>query len=88
MKPPVHPFSSRLLVQPYLPAFCWVQQDPTPVWGAAQPGGAAPWVQAVGTATDASGSKFLGWSPTGTVRMGCVSTTVGGDSCIAVHTVP
>lgn len=86
MKTPV-PFSATLLVtQQHLPAFFWVAQELTPVWTAADSGSSTGRVQAVGTATEVGGDKFVAWSSTDTLLMGGATTTAATDRPIVVHT--
>ena len=76
----------RSLPLRYLPAFFWVGQEPTPVWTAAGSGSSTDRVQAVGTATEVGGAKFVVWSSTDTLRMGGATTTAAADCFITVHT--
>ncbi|AWM33547.1 hypothetical protein DDQ68_12585 [Hymenobacter nivis] len=78
----------RLLARRYLPAFCWVAQEPALVWTAAGSGSNTGRVQAVGTATEVGGDKFVAWSSTDTLRMGGATTTAAADCPIQVHTAP
>jgi|GEM_PF-3542457 len=86
MKIPLLVPAPRLLLLRYLPAFFWVEQEPTPVWMAAGSGSSTDWVQAVGTATEVGGAKFVAWSSTNTLRMGGATTTAAADYSITVHT--
>lgn len=76
------PVAQSLTLQ-YSPAFLWVQQEPPLVWDTARPDPNR--VQAVGTATKASGVEFGAWSATGTLLLGSAIATNG--RCIVVHTV-
>ncbi|MGI4884753.1 MAG: hypothetical protein ACRYFR_07305 [Janthinobacterium lividum] len=86
MKTPVPSLVARALALRYLPAFFWVEQEPAPVWTAADPGSSTGRVQAVGTATEVGGDKFVAWSSTDTLRMGGATTTAADDRPIAVRT--
>lgn len=86
MKTPV-PFPvARALTLHQVPAFLWVEQEPAPVWSTAQAGSSTGRVQAVGTATEVGGGKFVGWSSTDALLMGGATTTAAADRRIVVHT--
>lgn len=78
--------AARLLVQRYLPAFCWVAQEPAFVWTAAGSGTNTGRVQAVGTATAVGGDKFVAWASTDTLLMGGATTTASDGRCVVVRT--
>lgn len=86
MKTPLLIPAPRLLALRYLPAFFWVEQEPAPVWTAAGSGSSTGRVQAVGTATEVGGDKFVAWSSTDMLRMGGATTTAAADCSITVHT--
>ncbi|OGX90906.1 hypothetical protein [Hymenobacter coccineus] len=88
MKVLLHPAAGRPFELHYLPAFFWVAQEPAPVWTAASAGSGTGRVQAVGTATEVGGDKFVAWSSTDSLCMGGATTTAADGCIIVVHTAP
>ncbi|AMJ67071.1 hypothetical protein [Hymenobacter sp. PAMC 26628] len=64
----------------------WVEQEPAPIWTAAQSGTSTGRVQAVGTATAVGGDKFVAWESTDTLLMGGATTTAADDRRVVVRT--
>ncbi|TPG67104.1 hypothetical protein [Hymenobacter nivis] len=88
MKTTVPPTVARTLALHYLPAFLWVAQEPGPVWSAVPGNSSRSRVQAVGTATEVGGDKFVAWSSTDALLMGGATTTAPAGCFIKVHTAP
>ena len=86
MKTSVPSSVAQALALHYLPAFLWVEQEPGPIWSATQAGSSTGRVQAVGTATEVGGDKFVAWSSTDALLMGGATTTAPDDRRITVHT--